>query len=850
MKSDAIPADLAIPILVDDWSDEKGIQPVAVGVPLPRGDVAPSWGWTLHDGTGRPIPLRSAVQLGWPDGSVKWLLVEFLLEPGLGVDKGLTLRPDGAAGPGEPRDCDLAWTGDGSLCWRNSADPDRAIPIEFQLSDAAGEGRLPRRRSDSPPNVLLGRLGNHWRFAAKYEDGPDLVIDAASWRDGAAGALLRLDVGLLNPRRARHAGGRWDLGDPGSRLFGDLSIKIPCDGAVQLSLAPDADVKVVERLELFQASSGGENWKSRNHVNAAGEVPCPFRGYRLLRDGQEERGDRASPTLSFASFGQRIALGLPRFWEEFPKALSHVPGEGVRVGLFPREFGDPFELQGGERKFTTLWLAAAPSGEGASQALAWLGRPAFARVSPDWVRKSGVIPCLGTGAPGIEHRFQNYVSAIAIGPTSFAARREVIDEFGWRNFGEIYADHEQRFFKGDGAVISHYNNQYDVLLGLLTQELRGGGREWRDLADPLARHVADIDIYHTSEDKAAYNRGLFWHTDHYFSAGTATHRTYSRFNAGGAASYGGGPATMHLFTSGLALHWLLTGEERSREAALELADWVLAAEDGARNLLGVLDDGPTGQATKTADADYHGPGRGVGNSINAMLDAHELTADPRFLVAAETFIRRAAHPSDDPGERDLSSAERRWSYTIFLVSLDKYLRQKETLGQLDASYAHARGCLLRYATWMAEHERPYLDRPEELEFLTEAWAAQEFRKASVLRLAARYADADLSAKMRIKADSINQRAWDDLPKYGRPDTARARAIIMIEGSREAFFSDSDEPLAPPAPTIGVGDPEQFVGQRERIKRMIKSPKTWPLVAFRLLSPGRWRRYLHFKPKSV
>ena len=35
----------------------------------------------------------------------------------------------------------------------------------------------------------------------------------------------------------------------------------------------------------------------------------------------------------------------------------------------------------------------------------------------------------------------------------------------------------------------------------------------------LARHVVDIDIYHTTNDKSAYNHGLFWHTEHYVDAG-------------------------------------------------------------------------------------------------------------------------------------------------------------------------------------------------------------------------------------------------------------------------------------------------------------------------------------------
>ena len=75
----------------------------------------------------------------------------------------------------------------------------------------------------------------------------------------------------------------------------------------------------------------------------------------------------------------------------------------------------------------------------------------------------------------------------------------------------------------------------------------------------LAAHVIDIDIYHCDRDKTAYNRGLFWHTVHYVDADTATHRSYPK--AGKVC--GGGPSCEHNYTTGLMLHYFLTGDPRS-----------------------------------------------------------------------------------------------------------------------------------------------------------------------------------------------------------------------------------------------------------------------------------------------
>ena len=93
-----------------------------------------------------------------------------------------------------------------------------------------------------------------------------------------------------------------------------------------------------------------------------------------------------------------------------------------------------------------------------------------------------------------------------------------------------YADHEQAYYDGPRPVISHYNNQFDMVLGGILQLARTEDPAWWDLFEPLARHVVDIDLYHTTRDRPAYNGGLFWFTDHYLDAATSTHRTYSRAN--------------------------------------------------------------------------------------------------------------------------------------------------------------------------------------------------------------------------------------------------------------------------------------------------------------------------------
>ena len=280
------------------------------------------------------------------------------------------------------------------------------------------------------------------------------------------------------------------------------------------------------------------------------------------------------------------------------------------------------------------------------------------------------------------------------GNNTFFDRREVIDEYGWRNFGDLYADHEAVAWKGKKPLVAHYNNQYDAVAGFAIQYFRTGDTRWLEPMEDLARHVIDIDIYHTDEDKAAYNHGLFWHTAHHVEAGTATHRTYSRDAGGGS----GGPSSEHNYTTGLMLYYFMTGDEPARQAVVELADWVIAMDDGSLTPLKWITKAPTGLASATGSYAYHGPGRGPGNGIVALLNAHRLTGAPRFIAKADELIRRCVHPNQDIPALNLLDAERRWFYTVFLQALGRYLDIKLEADERDVMYTYVRKTLDRKST--------------------------------------------------------------------------------------------------------------------------------------------------------
>jgi hypothetical protein len=377
--------------------------------------------------------------------------------------------------------------------------------------------------------------------------------------------------------------------------------------------------------------------------------------------------------------------------------------------------------------------------------------------------------------------------------------------------------------------VSHYNNQYDPVAGFAYQFLRSADLRWLRHMDELAKHVIDIDIYHTTQDKAAYNHGLFWHTAHHADADLATHRTYARASTGGS----GGPSSEHNYNTGLTLYYFLTGDTRARDAAIELADWAIDMDDGSKTPLRWLSRGPTGLASATGSFTYHGPGRGPGNSIVSLLNAFRLTGAPKYLEKAEALIRRCVHPSDDIPALNLLDADRRWFYTVFLQALGRYLDIKTERGEIDDAYVYAKATLLHYARWMADHEYPYLDKPAILEHPTETWAAQDMRKCEVFQYAAKHEPGADRERFLERARFFFDYSVSTLAKMDTSGFTRPTVIMLTNGYSRAYFQQTADSIEPVADTTlaDFGRPMRFRTQKEVAVRRLAITGVIAAIAF-------------------
>ena len=193
-------------------------------------------------------------------------------------------------------------------------------------------------------------------------------------------------------------------------------------------------------------------------------------------------------------------FAVEHFWQNWPKAIA-IGSRRRHLASVPRTHANEHELQGGEQKTHRVHprfgddavlarRAALGPGAGIGAADAGVVLRERGAVAPAHVRRT-------------RPRTQQLVDAAIEGPDSLRAKRESVDEYGWRHFGDIYADHENAFSGLTTPLVSHYNNQYDAHCRLRAAvPAQRATRAGSTLMDELARHVIDIDIYHTDATRA------------------------------------------------------------------------------------------------------------------------------------------------------------------------------------------------------------------------------------------------------------------------------------------------------------------------------------------------------------
>ena len=601
---------------------------------------------------------------------------------------------------------------------------------------------------------------------------------------------IHIEHTLHNPNAAHHPNGQWDLGDAHSvivkkwdssyALNSALLGTAPGDEGVQLAIAvrkhPNEDFATTTQLSLQQLSSGGENFAAKTHVDHTNTVAT--QSEFVLENNAHSHTKRCHPTVKLSYAEHCEFFTQAQFWETFPSALN-ISENSVCFAMIDPALRAYNELQPGEK-----WTQ-----QQSLETQVPIQQPITITLLPEYVKTTAVLdrfsPLLNSS------RWQTLLAKGLDPQQGFFAKREQADIYGIRHFGEVYADHETAGYTGEDIFISFYNNQYDPLQGFLTQWLTTGKPEYFSLADELASHINHIDIYHTRLDKPEYCGGLFWHTDHYLPACTASHRTYSKHHTANAYedhAGGGGPGGQHCYTQGLTLHHLLTGCQKSKESVFSLYEWITHFYESDGTLLGWMLAWRNSQylGFKNIRTEQYPLDRGTANYVNAVLDMFILTQQDSYLRHAFYIISHTLGPEDNLAQRDLEDVERRWFYTVMLQALGRCHRLLAQEGLAPDFQTFLIHTLIHYGDWMVQHEQPYLNRPEILEYPNQTWSGQDIRKVDILAYLASLNTPNAPA-YRSKAQALENQIFSALKESDELHYSRIQALIMQNyGGIEAY----------------------------------------------------------------
>jgi hypothetical protein len=612
--------------------------PVTSGVPFAQGTLADAEAVGLFGPNGRELPLQTEVLAKWPDGSIRWLLLDFQVDLAAGEKRVLRLRH-------------------GSDVKRAAIDnPVRVIRDDIAITVDTG----PMRVSFRPG--LTSVLGQVWLDGVG--EGPPLPEHADSLTRDSEPWVTLVDESGKSHRMPHRGPGPEDPAAPARAVieqWGPMRACVRIEG--QHGWKENPLFRYVVRLHAFRGQpfvrifytfindyQGAAMAKLRsldlafhmgnacgtrvgNIHNGALDRTWPGETRRVFQvdEGHYEvngrpAGEHAPGWAAMGGEKAGFAVGLRHFWQNWPKGFTVDVGT-VRLDLcpeLPKGFyaGKPLEEENklyyhlrdglhtfkvGLAKTHELWATFFGGKLDVGKLSSFFQaaeEPLLATCEPAYVSST---KALGEFPPADPSKYAGYDAWLSRALDAHLKRRDKEREYGMLNYGDWYGERK----------VNWGNLEYDLAHGLFLQYLRTGDRRFFARAEQAARHHIDVDVVHATNPHLKNpwgpppQVGEIWlhalnHTGGYYdekTSGLPVERTY---HMGHSTNFG------HVWVSGDLDYYYLTGDRRAYEVAIEIADAM------ARHC-------------PTAYSDHI---RGLGWPLILVLAAYDATCDKKYLDAA------------------------------------------------------------------------------------------------------------------------------------------------------------------------------------------------------------------------
>lgn len=583
--------------------------PLTTGIPFPRGARSAVDDLRLEAAAGRRAapPVQARVLSRWPDGSIRWALLDSQIELAGGEQR--RYRITRGAPVAAPRPLRVEET------------PDAVVvdtgPLQFAI---------PTTR---PAALDAVRLGGRDALA-----GPITMAMEIEGTRHDAGVPTQVRVLERGPLRARvEMRGTYGAdvgyvirvdafaGQPFVRVLHTFEHR----GAAPLTRVGQIAMEVPLRAA---APAGYRAGRERDAPLSGALADAPVSIYQednltLRRDGTVEPG-RSAGWIDVGDGTHGVAIAARFLWQQYPQSF-HLSRAQLRYNLWAPE-ADPAAVGMGAAK-THEWVvyfhgAAAP----AAEQLAALAEPLVPVLGPDAVASTAALPNSLAPAPATA----GFLDEVRAG---FERYRLHADREPWDDSGNprcTGADPERRrqgfygmFNWGDWNFPGYHdvvngcdtwgNLEYDLTQVLALAYAATGDAAFHTAMTAAARHFMDVDIVHSAAPPCR-------------CAGMNHPRASRHFTFAP-----GVPDPGYTWTEGLLSYFYLTGDDRALEAANGIADYL------ARNV-------PDNGAATTP--------RQWGWPPIALLAAADATGQAAYRDAALEYARRAmaAYPPTSGGD--------------------------------------------------------------------------------------------------------------------------------------------------------------------------------------------------------
>jgi hypothetical protein len=534
-----------VPLTAEDYDGVAGPRRITCGVPLLPGQAKDVKELRLlakgADGGATPIPAQFRELARWwrADNSIRWVLVDFAAEVPAGGKLTFVLTNAKIDAPA-PK-AKLTVEQDESFI-TVATGPARFVInrkkfdfLEKAVLDLDGDGKLADDEDLLATTAECGTVTED-TFGQKYfgsagtasvellESGPMRVCVRARGKHPATGGkgfgpgLYSYDVFLNFYAGSTEVYGDVIVGNYPVKAVGTPAME---DGSLRLKLAGgvtgyrllgeravEGKLAAGESVCLYQDSNGADTWEKCpgfGIMETRGWKPVEqqltsFRGYKVWKraGGKSEEladGNHARGTLHAWNDRGGVVVHMKNFWRQFPKASEAGADGTVRIGLWPREWKFPHEIDDCAGKGHEIVLSFHGKERPKAEAIAdpWDSR-VFLRPPVEHIAACGALADLGPYTPptrGLEKKPDT--RTVANGPRMLTDDELYGNAYGWRIFGERWRSNGGSGTHGARQPINEDDYLYRWYVTGVSEWLAAGDARSRQFRDVRGYRVDDQD---------------------------------------------------------------------------------------------------------------------------------------------------------------------------------------------------------------------------------------------------------------------------------------------------------------------------------------------------------------------